>query len=34
MKTLKDMLAEARQVVPEEGPADLARRIAAGERWS
>src|SRR5499433_2980635 len=32
MKTLKDMLAEARQVVPEEGPADLARRLAAGEK--
>src|SRR2546421_12434071 len=27
MKTLKEMLAEARQVVPEEGPADLARRL-------
>src|SRR5499425_2861777 len=32
MKTLKDMLAEARQVVPEEGPADLARRLAANEK--
>src|SRR5262249_4853065 len=32
MKTLKDMLAEARQVVPEEGPADLARRLTAGEK--
>jgi molybdopterin/thiamine biosynthesis adenylyltransferase/rhodanese-related sulfurtransferase len=31
MKTLKDMLAEARAVVPEEGPADLQRRLAAGE---
>jgi molybdopterin/thiamine biosynthesis adenylyltransferase/rhodanese-related sulfurtransferase len=27
MKTLRDMLAEARQVVPEEGPEDLARRL-------
>jgi sulfur-carrier protein adenylyltransferase/sulfurtransferase len=32
MKTLKDMLAEARQVVPEEGPADVSRRLAAGEK--
>jgi molybdopterin/thiamine biosynthesis adenylyltransferase/rhodanese-related sulfurtransferase len=31
MKTLKDMLAEARQVVPEEGPADLDRRLKSGE---
>lgn len=31
MKTLKDMLAEARQVVPEEGPAILQKRLAAGE---
>ena len=31
MKTLKDMLAEARQVVPEEGPAEVAKRLAAGE---
>ena len=31
MKTLKDMLAEARTVVSEEGPADLQRRLAAGE---
>ena len=31
MKTLKEMLAEARQVVPEEGPADLQRRLASGE---
>ena len=30
MKTLKDMLAEARQVVPEEGPAEVAKRLAAG----
>jgi len=32
MKTLKEMLAEARQVVPEEGPADLARRLKSGEK--
>ena len=32
MKTLKDMLGEARQVVPEEGPAEVARRLAAGEK--
>jgi molybdopterin/thiamine biosynthesis adenylyltransferase/rhodanese-related sulfurtransferase len=31
MKTLREMLAEARQVVPEEGPADLQRRLKAGE---
>src|SRR5881392_1231947 len=31
MKTLKEMLAEARQVVPEEGPQQLQRRLAAGE---
>jgi molybdopterin/thiamine biosynthesis adenylyltransferase/rhodanese-related sulfurtransferase len=31
MKTLKDMLAEARQAVPEEGPDDLSRRLAARE---
>ncbi len=31
MKTLRDMLAEARQVVPEEGPADLQRRLASGQ---
>ena len=31
MKTLKEMIAEARAVVPEEGPAELQRRIAAGE---
>src|SRR5688572_22118845 len=31
MKTLKDMLAEARQVVPEEGPEELSRRVAGGE---
>ena len=27
MKTLREMLAEARQVVPEEGPDDLQRRL-------
>jgi sulfur-carrier protein adenylyltransferase/sulfurtransferase len=27
MKTLREMLAEARQIVPEEGPQDLARRL-------
>jgi len=32
MKTLKEMLAEARQVVPEEGPADLQRRMNSGEK--
>ncbi len=31
MKTLKEMIAEARQAVPEEGPADLKRRLDAGE---
>jgi sulfur-carrier protein adenylyltransferase/sulfurtransferase len=31
MKTLKDMLAEARQVIPEEGPQELKRRIDANE---
>jgi molybdopterin/thiamine biosynthesis adenylyltransferase/rhodanese-related sulfurtransferase len=31
MKTLREMLAEARQVVPEEGPEDLARRLEAKE---
>ncbi|OGK96570.1 MAG: molybdopterin biosynthesis protein MoeB, partial [Candidatus Rokubacteria bacterium RIFCSPHIGHO2_02_FULL_73_26] len=31
MKTLKEMLAEARQVVPEEGPADLERRLKSGD---
>src|SRR5438445_11288182 len=31
MKTLKDMLAEARQVVPGEGPEELSRRLRAGE---
>src|SRR5207253_8283621 len=32
MKTLKDMLTEARQVVPEEGPAEVARRLAEGDK--
>jgi adenylyltransferase/sulfurtransferase len=32
MKTLKEMLAEARQIVPEEGPADLARRMKSGDK--
>ena len=31
MKTLKELIAEARAVVPEEGPAELEHRIAAGE---
>jgi adenylyltransferase/sulfurtransferase len=31
MKTLKDMLAEARQVIPEQGPNELKRRLEAGE---
>ena len=31
MKTLKEMIAEARQVVPEESPADLQRRLKSGE---
>jgi molybdopterin/thiamine biosynthesis adenylyltransferase/rhodanese-related sulfurtransferase len=31
MKTLKEMLAEARQIVPEEGPDQLAKRLAASE---
>jgi adenylyltransferase/sulfurtransferase len=31
MKTLKDMIAEARQVVPEEGPAALERRLKSGD---
>jgi molybdopterin/thiamine biosynthesis adenylyltransferase/rhodanese-related sulfurtransferase len=31
MKTLKDMLAEARQVVPEQGPAEVKKRLDAGE---
>src|SRR5258706_15368344 len=31
MKTLKEMIAEARQVVPEEGPDQLERRLKSGE---
>jgi molybdopterin/thiamine biosynthesis adenylyltransferase len=31
MKTLKDMLAEARQVIPEQGPQELKRRIDTNE---
>jgi len=31
MKTLKEMLAEARQVIPEQGPTELKRRLDAGE---
>jgi adenylyltransferase/sulfurtransferase len=31
MKTLKEMLAEARQVVPEQGPVELRKRLEAGE---
>src|SRR5262245_28126367 len=31
MKTLKDMLGEARAVIPEEGPADLMRRLQSGD---
>src|SRR5499433_3007057 len=31
MKTLKDMLAEARQVIPEQSPAEVKRRLDAGE---
>src|SRR5256712_5598104 len=31
MQTLKEMLAEARRVVPEEGPQQLKRGLAAGE---
>jgi molybdopterin/thiamine biosynthesis adenylyltransferase/rhodanese-related sulfurtransferase len=31
MKTLKEMLAEARAVIPEEGPPDLQRRLKSGE---
>jgi len=32
MKTLKEILAEARQVVPEEGPAEVAKRLEAGDK--
>ena len=31
MKTLKDMLADARQVIPEESPEDVQRRLKSGE---
>src|SRR6267378_6561979 len=31
MKTLKEMLADARGVVPEQGPAEVKKRIDAGE---
>ena len=31
MKTLKEMLAEARQVIPEQGPPELRRRLDASE---
>ena len=31
MKTLKEMIAEARAAVPEEGPAELGRRLQSGE---
>ncbi len=31
MKTLKEMITEARHAVPEEGPADLQRRLKSGE---
>jgi molybdopterin/thiamine biosynthesis adenylyltransferase/rhodanese-related sulfurtransferase len=31
MKTLREMLVEARQVVPEEGPAELKKRLDVGE---
>src|SRR5919108_2365229 len=31
MKTLKEMLADARQVIPEEGPTEVQRRLAARE---
>jgi molybdopterin/thiamine biosynthesis adenylyltransferase/rhodanese-related sulfurtransferase len=31
MKTLKEMLSEARQVIPEQGPVELRRRLDAGE---
>src|SRR5215467_14001492 len=32
MKTLKEVLAEARQVIPEQGPAEVKRRLDAGEQ--
>jgi molybdopterin/thiamine biosynthesis adenylyltransferase/rhodanese-related sulfurtransferase len=31
MKTLKDMLAEARQIIPEQGPAEVDRRLRSEE---
>jgi molybdopterin/thiamine biosynthesis adenylyltransferase/rhodanese-related sulfurtransferase len=31
MKTLREMLTEARQVVPEEGPVEVHRRLSGGE---
>ena len=31
MKTLKDMLAEARQVIPEQAPAEVERRLRSAE---
>ena len=31
MKTLKEMLAEARAVIPEQGPAEVKKRLDAGE---
>src|SRR5438093_13715302 len=31
MKTLKEMIAEARAVVPEEGPDQLEKRLKSGE---
>jgi molybdopterin/thiamine biosynthesis adenylyltransferase/rhodanese-related sulfurtransferase len=31
MKTLKEMLADARRVIPEQGPSDVHRRLTAGE---
>src|SRR6266568_4129396 len=31
MKTLKDMLGEARQIIPEQPPAELKKRLDAGE---
>jgi len=31
MKTLKDMLADARQIIPEETPEDVQRRLKSGE---
>jgi adenylyltransferase/sulfurtransferase len=34
MRTLKEMLAEARQVIPEQGPAELKKRLDAGESLS